>query len=110
MKIKRLLRVTMLASLIPILLTTQSVRAQTVQNEEVKCLNKKQQTALANREIDCTVKALDLKDTKSALQTCLDTNCGKEWYESKEAVICAGVGGVIVGWLIKSIVEAQQNR
>lgn len=70
-----------------------------------KCLNQAQQKKLADREKSCQALDLDIQDTKSALQQCLETHCGKEWYESKEAFVGGVVGTAVLTFIVMSLVN-----
>lgn len=76
---------------------TPFAKAQTVQNEALKCLDKGQQAALANREKQCQVAELDFETAKTSLDICLNENCGQKWFQEKPTVVGIGVAAFLLG-------------
>ena len=96
------------ASLILTLLTTPFAKAQTIENEGLKCLNKTQQQALANREKECQVVERDFETAKTSLGICLNENCGQKWFQEKPTVVGIGVAAFLLG--MSAMALANDNK
>lgn len=87
---------------------TPFAKAQTVQNEDLKCLNKTQQEALAKREKKCQVAELDFETAKTSLDICLNENCGQKWFQEKPTVVGIGVAAFLLG--MSAMALANDNK
>ncbi len=82
--------------------TTDTSETVTISKEAVK--------HLSLYKLSCDKTKLDFEDTKNALSACMLNPPPPKFWQEPEFIIGVGVGGVVAGFLIKSLVDSMTRR